>query len=51
MRKCEFCIHSYYNLKNELTINLNACNLTACKCASKRMKKEKKDIEGKRNDN
>lgn len=45
MRKCEFCIHSYYNLKDELTINLNACNLTACKCASKRMKKVKKSEE------
>lgn len=45
MRKCEFCIHSYYNCKNELTINLNACNPIACKCANKRMERAKKDEE------
>lgn len=45
MRKCEFCTHSYYNCKNELIINLNACNTTACKCASKRMSRTKKNKE------
>lgn len=50
MRKCEFCIHSYYNLKNELTINLNSCNSTACKCAIKRMSNAKKNIEGNKDD-
>lgn len=48
MKKCGFCIHSYYNLKNELTINLNACNPTACKFASKKMHRVKKSKEVKK---
>lgn len=45
MRKCEFCIHSYYNCKNELTVNLNMCNSTSCKFASKKMSRAKKNKE------
>lgn len=48
MKKCGFCIYSYYNCKNELIINLNACNPIACKCANNRMDRVKKNKEVKK---